>query len=47
MGHADVPTTMRYLHHAPRHDDAALVADAFRRERMSRSSWNFATAVPV
>jgi hypothetical protein len=23
---------MRYLHYAPRHDDAALVADAFRRE---------------
>jgi integrase len=30
MGHADVQTTMRYLHYAPRHDDAALVADAFR-----------------
>ena len=25
MGHADVQTTMRYLHCAPRHDDAALV----------------------
>jgi integrase len=32
MGHADVQTTMRYLHYAPRHDDAALVADAFRRQ---------------
>jgi integrase len=32
MGHADVQTTMRYLHYAPRHDDAALVADAFRRD---------------
>ena len=32
MGHADVQTTMRYLHYAPRHDDAALVAHAFRRE---------------
>jgi integrase len=30
MGHADVQTTMRYLHYALRHDDAALVADAFR-----------------
>jgi integrase len=29
MGHADVQTTMRYLHYAPRHDDAALVARAF------------------
>ena len=28
-GHADVQTTMRYLHYAPRHDDAALVARAF------------------
>ena len=32
MGHADVQTTMRYLHYAPRPDDAALVAEAFRRE---------------
>jgi hypothetical protein len=31
MGHADVQTTMRYLHDAPRHDDAALVARAFGR----------------
>ncbi|MBW3665920.1 MAG: hypothetical protein KY469_22800 [Actinobacteria bacterium] len=29
MGHADVQTTMRYLHYAPRPDDAALVARAF------------------
>jgi integrase len=32
MGHADIQTTMRYLHYAPRADDAALVAEAFRRE---------------
>jgi integrase len=32
MGHADVQTTMRYLHYAPRADDAALVAEAFRLE---------------
>jgi integrase len=32
MGHADVQTTMRYLHYVPRPDDAALVAEAFRRE---------------
>ncbi len=25
MGHADIQTTMRYLHYAPRHDDANLV----------------------
>jgi integrase len=30
MGHADVQTTMRYLHYAPRAADAALVAEAFR-----------------
>jgi integrase len=29
MGHPDVQTTMRYLHYAPRHDDAATVARAF------------------
>jgi integrase len=30
MGHSDVQTTMKYLHYVPRHDEAALVADAFR-----------------
>ncbi len=32
MGHADVQTTMRYLHYAPRKEDAALVAKAFRTD---------------
>jgi integrase len=32
MGHRDVQTTMRYLHYAPRPDDAALVAAAFASE---------------
>jgi integrase len=32
MGHADVQTTMRYLHYAPREKDARLVAEAFRVE---------------
>ena len=32
MGHADVQTTMKYLHYAPRPDDAALVAEAFKVE---------------
>jgi integrase len=31
MGHADVQTTMRYLHYAPRAEDAQIVARAFRR----------------
>jgi hypothetical protein len=29
MGHADIATTLRYAHFTPRHDDAALVAEAF------------------
>jgi integrase len=32
MGHADIQTTMRYLHYAPRSKDAALVDEAFRVE---------------
>ena len=30
MGHADIQTTMRYLHYKPREEDAKLVAEAFR-----------------
>jgi integrase len=29
MGHADIDTTMKYLHYAPRPGDAALIATAF------------------
>ena len=29
MGHADIQTTMRYLHYAPRAEDARLVSEAF------------------
>jgi integrase len=35
MGHADVQTTMRYLHYAPRDEDAELVAEAFQTEAAS------------
>ncbi|MHB8491507.1 MAG: tyrosine-type recombinase/integrase [Solirubrobacteraceae bacterium] len=35
MGHADVQTTMRYLHYAPREEDARLVAEAFAVEGQS------------
>ena len=35
MGHADVQTTMRYLHYAPRDEDARLVAEAFAVENVS------------
>jgi integrase len=34
MGHADVQTTMRYLHYAPKEGDAALVAEAFAVAQM-------------
>jgi integrase len=29
MGHAEIQTTMKYLHYAPREEDAELVAEAF------------------
>jgi integrase len=32
MGHADIQTTMKYLHYTPREGDAALVAEAFEVE---------------
>jgi integrase len=32
MGHADVQTTMRYLHYVPAHDDAARLTAAFTAE---------------
>ena len=35
LGHADIQTTMRYLHYAPRTDDAALVAEAFAIENVA------------
>jgi integrase len=38
MGHADIQTTMRYLHYAPRDEDAELVAEAFRVELPLSSS---------
>ena len=36
MGHADVQTTMKYLHYVPRQEDAALVAEAFSLEAAAR-----------
>ena len=38
MGHADVQTTMKYLHYVPRPDDAALVAEAFAVDAVSSAS---------
>ena len=37
MGHADIQTTMRYLHYAPRREDAELVARAFALAQMAGS----------
>jgi len=41
MGHADIQTTMRYLHYTPREEDAQLVAEAFQVG--SRTSGNTPT----
>lgn len=38
MGHADIQTTMKYLHYAPREADAALVAEAFQAEEPNRAA---------
>jgi integrase len=40
MGHADIQTTMKYLHYAPRVGDAALVDEAFRLEEPIASQPN-------
>jgi integrase len=37
MGHADVQTTMKYLHYVPREEDARLVAEAFEVEAPDRT----------
>jgi integrase len=42
MGHADIQTTMRYLHYAPREEDARLVAEAFQLETAERPAGNTA-----
>jgi len=33
MGHVDIQTTMRYLHHKSRADDAKLLSAAFRPKK--------------
>jgi integrase len=47
MGHADVQTTMVYVHHVPRHDAAdrltALVAEAGRAPSVHRTQRTSAT----
>jgi integrase len=36
MGHADIQTTMRYLHYVPAHDDVARLTAAFTAESVPR-----------
>jgi integrase len=36
MGHANIQTTMRYLHYVPQHDDAARLTAAFTPESVHR-----------
>ena len=38
MGHADIDTTMQYLHYAPRAGDADLVAEAFASETVGTAA---------
>ena len=33
MGHADIQTTMRYLHHVPKHDAARRFNESLERQR--------------
>lgn len=35
MGHADIGTTQRYLHHVPRHDAARRLSEAFAVKTMA------------
>ena len=46
MGHADIQTTMRYLHYAPRDEDAALVAEAFALEPTPSVTGRLGTSSP-
>jgi integrase len=38
MGHADIQTTMGYLHYAPRAEDARLVAEAFELSTVAENA---------
>ena len=44
MGHADIDTTMKYLHFAPRAGDADLVAEAFARQVVGAESRGLSSA---
>ena len=36
LGHADIATTMRYVHHVPRHDAARQLSAAFAPDASGR-----------
>jgi integrase len=42
MGHADIQTTMRYLHYVPQHDDAARLTAAFTATPSPNGHENYA-----
>jgi integrase len=44
MGHADIKTTMRYLHHKSRADDAQLLSAAFRPKKLKPAAKRSASA---
>ncbi len=46
MGHADIQTTMRYLHHKSRADDAQLLSAAFRPEKRKPAARRSTAASP-
>jgi integrase len=46
MGHADVQTTMKYLHYTPPEEDARLVAEAFAVPTPPRSPDRWGTVSP-
>ena len=47
MGHADIQTTMRYLHYAPRDEAASLVAEAFALEPTPSVAGRLGTSSPI
>ncbi len=44
MGHADIKTTMRYLHHKSRADDAQSLSAAFRPKKHTPAARNSTAA---
>ena len=47
MGHADVKTTMRYVHHVPKHDAAARFSEFLAAQAVSPLCPELATSTPT